>query len=362
MSDGEVMQPPQAKWYFDKRAKTCLPFYYLGCGGNDNLFDSWDECEEACPNAFPPEIEVAAKVLVIEEGHPVLLSIQVEANPPPNVNWQKDGTDVTLDEERMSQLENGSLNIASSQLSDSGTWTVIAENGLGQVERKQIELNVHPSSLPITVTVGSEKDVLNEGEEIKLTCEVQGYPIPVIRWYKNNVPLSSRGNRIQIFDDHSLVITGTSTIDGGSYSCRATNEHESVSDRVDLKVEKAEEVKQCTDNPNFARCDLIVKAKYCNKNAYYAEFCCASCVQDGQLGPNGEMLNQPEETEAESEESEEAEAESESEGSGEEVSEETEAEEEESEVEEEEEEILEEEAVEEYSEEEASGEGDYAIG
>ena len=143
---------------------------------------------------------------------------------------------------------------------------------------------------------------------------------------------------------------------------RATNEHESVSDRVDLKVEKAEEVKQCTDNPNFARCDLIVKAKYCNKNAYYAEFCCASCVQDGQLGPNGEMLNQPEETEAESEESEEAEAESESEGSGEEVSEETEAEEEESEVEEEEEEILKEEAVEEYSEEEASGEGDYAIG
>ena len=47
---------------------------------------------------------------------------------------------------------------------------------------------------------------------------------------------------------------------------RATNEHESVSDRVDLKVEKAEEVEQCIDKPSFARCDLIVKAKYCNKN------------------------------------------------------------------------------------------------
>ena len=75
---------------------------------------------------------------------------------------------------------------------------------------------------------------------------------------------------------------------------RATNEHESVSDRVDLKVEKAEEVKQCIDNPDFARCDLIVRANYCNKNAYYAEFCCASCVQAGQLGPDGEMLEQPE--------------------------------------------------------------------
>ena len=79
-----------------------------------------------------------------------MLSIQVEANPPPNVNWQKDGTDVTVDD-RILQLENGSLNILTSQLTDSGTWTVIAENGLGQVERKQIELNVHPSSMPITV-------------------------------------------------------------------------------------------------------------------------------------------------------------------------------------------------------------------
>ena len=134
---------------------------------------------------------------------------------------------------------------------------------------------------------------------------------------------------------------------------RATNEHESVSDRVDLKVEKAEEVKQCTDNPNFARCDLIVKAKYCNKNAYYAEFCCASCVQDGQLGPNGEMLNQPpQESAEESEESEEASGEG---------SEETEEVEEETEEEVEGEVLEEEEAVVEEPEEEASGD-DYAIG
>ena len=135
---------------------------------------------------------------------------------------------------------------------------------------------------------------------------------------------------------------------------RATNEHESVSDRVDLKVEKAEEVEQCIDKPSFARCDLIVKAKYCNKNAYYAEFCCASCVQDGQLGPNGEMLNQPQAQESaeESEESEEASGEG---------SEETEEVEEETEEEVEGEVLEEEEAVVEEPEEEASGD-DYAIG
>lgn len=51
-----------AKWYFDNFQKTCLPFYYSGCGGNENNFDSWEECEQACPNTFPPEINLSAKV------------------------------------------------------------------------------------------------------------------------------------------------------------------------------------------------------------------------------------------------------------------------------------------------------------
>ena len=68
---------------------------------------------------------------------------------------------------------------------------------------------------------------------------------------------------------------------------RATNEHETKTDEVEIDVEKAEEVKQCIDNPNFANCHIIVRAKYCTRNAYYADFCCASCTEAGQLGPEG---------------------------------------------------------------------------
>ena len=51
-----------AKWYFNAREKTCQPFYYFGKGGNENKFDSWDECEAACPNAYPPELIVVYEV------------------------------------------------------------------------------------------------------------------------------------------------------------------------------------------------------------------------------------------------------------------------------------------------------------
>ena len=52
-----------AKWYFDFSLKKCQPFYFSGCGANANQFSSLEECEDKCPNTFPPEITVSAKVV-----------------------------------------------------------------------------------------------------------------------------------------------------------------------------------------------------------------------------------------------------------------------------------------------------------
>lgn len=45
----------------------------------------------------------------------------------------------------------------------------------------------------------------------------------------------------------------------------------------------------CTDNPFFANCALIVRAQYC-VHRYYARFCCKSCTEAGQLPANGAHL------------------------------------------------------------------------
>ena len=65
---------------------------------------------------------------------------------------------------------------------------------------------------------------------------------------------------------------------------RATNKHESVSSHVRITVEEGEIPKQCVDKPMFARCDLIVRGKFCSKNRFYAEICCHSCNMAGQIG------------------------------------------------------------------------------
>lgn len=38
------------KFYYDEEKKLCLTFFYGGCGGNANRFDSAEKCELACGN------------------------------------------------------------------------------------------------------------------------------------------------------------------------------------------------------------------------------------------------------------------------------------------------------------------------
>lgn len=36
-------------WYYDIQKKVCSPFYYTGCNGNQNNFQSKEQCEADCP-------------------------------------------------------------------------------------------------------------------------------------------------------------------------------------------------------------------------------------------------------------------------------------------------------------------------
>ncbi|XP_036342960.1 LOW QUALITY PROTEIN: papilin-like [Rhagoletis pomonella] len=42
------------QWYYDGEAKACRQFYYGGCGGNANRFNSQDECNQLCAIQSPP--------------------------------------------------------------------------------------------------------------------------------------------------------------------------------------------------------------------------------------------------------------------------------------------------------------------
>lgn len=40
-----------SRWYFDVAEGKCAPFFYGGCGGNRNNFETKRECFQACSHA-----------------------------------------------------------------------------------------------------------------------------------------------------------------------------------------------------------------------------------------------------------------------------------------------------------------------
>jgi hypothetical protein len=97
--ENSIVPAFHARWAFDEKIRRCRPFYFAECGdggGNSNNFATVQECEISCPSAFPPELEVAAKVLNIEEGKETVFQIRVEGNPFPNISWTHNSNKVEL--------------------------------------------------------------------------------------------------------------------------------------------------------------------------------------------------------------------------------------------------------------------------
>ena len=81
------------------------------------------------------------------------------------------------------------------------------------------------------------------GTNLTLHCQVQGYPVPVTSWLKDQKPLNV-GDRVVIYADGDLVINGLKEEDTGVYTCEATNDK-----GMDQKYAAVEVQKPVTEGP-----------------------------------------------------------------------------------------------------------------
>ncbi|XP_059503813.1 hemicentin-1 isoform X2 [Stegostoma tigrinum] len=174
----------------------------------------------------PPSIEGLAEEKINEViNNPVTFACDATGIPPPTLTWLKNGrTIVNAESLEIHVLSGGNkLQIARSQLTDSGTYTCVASNVEGTARKNyilaiQIPPNMFGAEMPSDVSV-----LL--GENVKLLCAAEGIPRPSIRWLKDGKPLTaSDDGRLRVSPDGSTFhINGTVTTDIGKYTCVATN-------------------------------------------------------------------------------------------------------------------------------------------
>ncbi|XP_071342317.1 hemicentin-1 isoform X2 [Trachinotus anak] len=174
----------------------------------------------------PPSIDGPAEESVVETiSNPVTFSCDATGIPPPSLTWLKNGRPIENSESLEMHIFSGGskLQIARSQLSDSGTYTCLASNVEGKARKSyhltiQVPPSISGSELP------SEMGVLLN-ESIQLVCRVQGTPTPTIQWLKDGEVINNAGNKgLRISPDgSSLTVIRAQTTDSGKYTCVASN-------------------------------------------------------------------------------------------------------------------------------------------
>uniref|UniRef100_A0AAR2KQZ6 Hemicentin 1 n=1 Tax=Pygocentrus nattereri TaxID=42514 RepID=A0AAR2KQZ6_PYGNA len=165
----------------------------------------------------PPSIDGPTEEHVVETiSNPVTFACDATGIPPPNLTWLKNGRVIENSESLEMHILSGGgkLQIARSQLSDSGTYTCLASNVEGKA-RKSYHLTIQvPPSIIGSELPGEVNVLLNDS--IQLVCRAEGTPPPTIQWLKDGQALSRT-------DGSTLTVTAAHTADSGKYTCLATN-------------------------------------------------------------------------------------------------------------------------------------------
>ncbi|KAJ3604124.1 hypothetical protein NHX12_028865 [Muraenolepis orangiensis] len=186
----------------------------------------------------PKEEEVS-----VMDGHMVSLLCDVQAYPPPEIIWTRDGqllhftTGIHI-------LPGGQmLQLPRARVEDAGQYVCTATNSAGQ-DQKSILLSVYvlPSLRP---RVESESELLTPqlGSTISLRCEARGVPEPQVTWYRNGLQLVP-GNSLRM-ERHRLDIVGVQLSDGGTFTCQVSN----VAGQVDRTFRVMVHVPPVLDGP-----------------------------------------------------------------------------------------------------------------
>ncbi|XP_043929079.1 brother of CDO [Protopterus annectens] len=170
---------------------------------------------EAARIIYPPK----PQTIIVTKGQNLILECVASGIPPPQVTWAKDG--IAVQPHNNTQFLLSNLLINGTSESDSGTYSCMADNGIGEMGAVFTYYSVQVFEPP-EVSIQLQQSVVHWGQTVKFSCNVRGNPPPSVIWLCNAVPLvESRQHHIS---NKVLRVSSVGPDDEGIYQCMAENE------------------------------------------------------------------------------------------------------------------------------------------
>ncbi|KAF1662939.1 Titin, partial [Aptenodytes patagonicus] len=206
---------------------------------------------------YPPAVIIPLRDAVTSEGQSARFQCRATGTADLKVSWYSKEREIKPSRFfRMTQFEDTyQLEIAEAYPEDEGTYTFVASNSVGQVTSTATLKLEAGKALTYSLLLISVAPILRrrlESLEVavnhvaKFTCEVETAPNVRFQWYKAGREIYD-GDKYSIRTSNylsTLEIPRPQVVDYGEYSCKASNQHGSVSSTALLTV---------TEPPSFVK-------------------------------------------------------------------------------------------------------------
>lgn len=224
--------------------------------------------DRALGPASPPLIQVKPRNSKLVEGSDAFFTMKVVGNPKVRISWFHNGHRVIPNEAKYETIfsnNQATLRIKNASASDSGHYTLLAENTQGCVVSSAV-LAIEPAQeqraftpavdtyaesnetakalAPTFIKVFQDRET-QEGKMTRFDCRVSGRPYPEVSWFINQVQMNDDATHKILVNEsgnHSLMITNVSRFDGGVVTCVARNKSGEVVTQANLVVLEKEQV------------------------------------------------------------------------------------------------------------------------
>ncbi|KAM3920946.1 neural cell adhesion molecule 1 isoform 4-T4 [Leptodactylus fuscus] len=223
-------------------------------------------------------------------GESVTLSCEADGFPEPEISWTKKGETIEDGEDKYSFSDDMSeMTIHGIEKEDEAEYNCIAENKAGDSEAT-ILLKVYAKP---KITYVENKTAVELDNEITLTCEASGDPLPSITWRTATRNISEEDKTLDgriVVQGHirmsSLTLKDIQYTDAGEYFCVASNTIGQDTQAMYFEVQYAPKIKgpvviyTWEGNPVNITCEVL---------AYPTAR--VSWLRDGQLLPSSNFSN-----------------------------------------------------------------------
>ncbi|XP_067825529.1 hemicentin-1-like [Heptranchias perlo] len=165
----------------------------------------------------PPSVETPQNVTAFP-GDQVVLSCRILGSVRYNVTWTRDGIELQANNERITPLNNSSLEFRNVQPEDAGRYECLAVNMHGS---SQASVWLFIPEAP-RVSVSPRSQSISRGAEARIGCTAVGYPDPGVVWIHKDTFLTNN-DRLAVNEYGTLIIKDAVPKDAGSYICLASN-------------------------------------------------------------------------------------------------------------------------------------------